>query len=59
MSLTGISEAVDKVNKETLPELEQILNRFREQLINDLHGVLDRLNKTTVTNVAEIPPRQP
>lgn len=45
MDLTGAQGAVDKLTKETVPQIGKVLDDF----VSSLHSVLDRLDGATLT----------
>jgi hypothetical protein len=55
MDLVDLTKEITQFNRETLPLLQGILDKF----VKDLHGVVDRLNNATVTSVLTIPERKP
>jgi len=52
MDLLHLDEAIDKLNKETVPKLEVILNVFTR----DLNRMIERLDGVTITVVVNVPP---
>lgn len=56
MDLVDLKQEIDKLNKETLPLLDKLVDEDLAQFIRHLHGVLDRLNGATIT--IHIPPRK-
>lgn len=57
----AIDRGVDSADKHIDEDLVQIvgsLNGLAQTLVDDLHGILDRLNKATVTITINIPPRK-
>jgi hypothetical protein len=49
MDFVDLTKELDKLNLETLPLLDKLLDEDLRQFISDLHGVLDRLNGMTIT----------
>jgi hypothetical protein len=52
VDLTGAAAAVKGINEQTIPEIAAAL----KEAIEELHGVLDRLNGVSV--VVIVPPRK-
>lgn len=54
MDIVDLTKEIDKLNRETIPLLHGIL----DQLTQDLHGVVDRLNNAKVTITFQIPEKE-
>lgn len=54
MDIVDLTKEIDKLNRETIPLIQGVLN----QLVEDLHSVVDRLNNATVTMTVQIPPKE-
>ena len=57
MDLIGLREALEKFNSETLPKLEELMNRDLQKLIDETNALLDRLDGTVIKVTVSIPPR--
>jgi hypothetical protein len=54
MDLVDLTKEIDKLNNETIPRVQLLL----DAAISDLHTLLDRLNNATATITFTIPPRE-
>lgn len=51
MDIVDLTKEIDKLNRETIPLIQGVLN----QLVEDLHSVVDRLNNAKVVMTVQIP----
>lgn len=57
MDIAGLQKAIDKLNKETLPRLEKMIERLAQILEDDVHEFLDRIDGARLKAEISIPPR--
>lgn len=57
MDVIGLQKAIDKLNDETLPQLERIVDRLKTEVVDELHTLLDRIDGTQIQVKVDIPPR--
>ena len=51
MDIVDLTKEIDKLNRETIPLLQGVLN----QLVKDLHSLVDRVNNAKVVMTFQIP----
>ena len=54
MDIVDLTKEIDKLNRETIPLLQGVLN----QLVEDLHSLVDRVNNAKVVMTFQIPDRE-
>ena len=57
MDLLNIQKAIDKLNDETLPRLETLIQRDLKIAVDEIHGLLDRLDGIQISGRVDVPPR--
>lgn len=51
MDIVDLTKEIDKLNRETIPLIQEVLN----QLVEDLHSLVDRVNNAKVVMTFQIP----
>jgi hypothetical protein len=57
MDIVGLQKAIDKLNDETIPQLDRIVEKLKTEVVDELHKLLDRLDGTQINVKMDIPPR--
>jgi hypothetical protein len=57
VDVLSLQKALDKLNDETLPKVEKLVNDDLTKLVTEVHALLDRIDGTKINVTIDVPPR--